>query len=240
MTGEAVTHDHRGRSAPNRSTPLLIAAAVLVVTVVGIVLLFGVKRPPALPLLSESPDPAPSAAIAWADSGNDELCIHVARPDGTVTQVRCDPQGGQLLGWPDDDRIVIARHDGRGSVADIDPATGEVIAVRAQDAGAEPPGPPPADAVISYREDAALVVEHDGTELWRVTAPEGYDVHSSSVSPDARFIAMTDTADRLLVVPADGSHPPRIWADDVESWTIPVWEGEVRIARPSFAPAGDG
>jgi hypothetical protein len=207
--------------------PLLLAAAVLVVAVVGAVMLFGVKRPPALASLRESPDPAPPAAIAWTDSGGDDLCIHVARPDGTVTQIRCEPLGGELLGWPDDDRLVLARHDGHTSVADIHPVTGEVLEVRAEDGDAEPVGPPPSDPVTSYRDDGALVVEHDGTELWRVAAPDGYDVHSSSESPDGTFVVMTDTAERLLVVPADGSRPPRIWADDVQSWTIPVWQGEV-------------
>lgn len=214
---------------------MLLAAAVLVVTVVGTVLLFGVKRPPALPSVSESPDPAPSAAIAWTGRSGNDFCIHVARRDGTVTQIRCDQQGGKVLGWPDSDRLSVARHDDRGSVADINPVTGEIIEVRAGDADAGSPGRSPSpQPVTSYRDDGALVVEHDGTELWRVTAPDGYDVHSSSQSPDGRFVVMTDAAGRLLVVPADGSRPPRIWADDVEPRTIPVWEGE---ERPAHRPA---
>lgn len=221
----------QGESGQPRSMPLLIAAAVLVVAVVAAVLVFGVKRPPPLPPVSDTSGPLPPVSVAWAGGDGDERCVHVARPDGTVTEIRCDAQGGEVLGWADDRLLLL---DGSGRVAEIDPVTGTVMDVREAGGDGEPPGPPTGRAVTSYFRDGDLVVELEGTQLWRVAAPDDYDIRSSSVSPDGDFVVMTDTADRLLVMPADGSHPPHVWASEVQSWTVPVWEGQV--GQNAFVP----
>lgn len=215
------------RGKRSRGAPQLLAAAVLVVIVVGAVLLFGISRPPPLTRLADAPDPAPSAAVAWSVWRDGRSCVYVARPDATVGQVRCDTDGGELVGWTEDDRLLLARYDGNARVLEVDPATGDVLDTRAGDPDVERPLSPDGQAVTTYTEGEELVAELEGTELWRVEAPDSYGLRSSSVSPDGRFVAMIDAADRLLVMPVDGSAAPRIWAESVDSWTVPVWEGQV-------------
>ena len=217
-------------TAANRSIPILLAAAGLVVGVVAAVLLFGIARPPALASLSDRPDPAPSAGVAWSTWRDGGSCIEVAQPDGSVAEVRCEPQDGELVGWVDGGPLLLARYGGGAPrVLEIDPDTGEVLGTRPEEPEESFREGRFGDlAVASYRDRGDLVVVMDGTELWRVDAPDAYDIRGSAMSPDGRFVALTDTADRLLVLEADGSTPPRVWAEDVPSWNQLIWEGQTQ------------
>jgi hypothetical protein len=207
----------------DRSLPLLIGAGVLVLLVVGAVLLFAIERPPALGSLAEDPDPAPTSRIAYVTEQADGTCILVAHPDGTTVGPWCDRMGGELVGW-DEEGLLLRRWDGVESVRILDPATGEVVG-RARDRAWREPHD---DAVVwtEYRDGELRVrLDEDDTELWRVESSERYEIRSSARSPDDAWVAMVDSADRLLVVPADGSLAPRVWTTDVTSWQWPVWEG---------------
>jgi len=214
-----------------RSTLALVAAAILLVVVVGLVLLFGIARPPALPNLTDQPDPAPSAAVAWTSFDSDDgPCLHVARTDGTTASLTCNLDG-QVWAW-DDDGIAVFIYGPRDALQIIDPATGEIVERRQVDAvdgieGRQPPMPSPGGTVSSRHTDGTLTVIRDDTRdvIWEVEAPEGYRVGSGAVSPDGAWVAMFDSAERLLLVPADGSGEPRVWAEDTTEWEVPVWEG---------------
>jgi hypothetical protein len=208
---------------PERSVLLLTGAAVLVLLVVGAVLVFGVDRPPSLSSLSDVPTPAPSASVAYLTEQGEGTCIRVAQPDGTLVGPWCDRMGGEVVGW-DADGILLRRWDGVETVRAIDPATGEVVGRAPDRAWREP-----YDQAVVWSEyrDGELIVrsEEDDAELWRVEASDRYEIRSSALSADGDWIAIVDSADRLLVVSADGADAPRVWASDVAEWQWPVWEG---------------
>jgi hypothetical protein len=212
-------------ATPGRSLPALIAAAGLVVVAVALVLMFGVARPPALSSLADQPEPAPSASVAWSAWDGDSACIHVARPDGGTSKVTCDQDAGEVLAW-DDDGIAVWSWGPSDAVRWIDPATGEEQ--RRERMDDERIFDRWGSGVIRSRtSDGVLTVTNDetGGVLWAVQAPESYRVHEGSISPDGAWIAMFDSAERLLVVPADGSTEPRVWTDDGTSWEGLIWEG---------------
>jgi hypothetical protein len=211
----------------DRSLLLLLAAAVLVLLVVGAVLLFGVERPPALASLADEPDPAPSAGVAWLAWSGDGSCLSVARPSGEVEQLWCDRSGGEVVGWPEAGTIEVAVYERGEEVRTIDAETGEVL-----ERTSGPLRGDGGDRQVVWTEwrDGELTVslDDDDTVLWRTEAPERYDVRGSARSADGEWVVMVDEAERLLVVPADGSAPPRVWASGVETWEPPVWEGTSR------------
>ncbi|HSK23124.1 MAG TPA: hypothetical protein VK906_08115 [Egicoccus sp.] len=209
-----------------RSRVLLVAAAVLVVVTVVLVVVFGVQRPPELATLAAQPSDGPSTAVAWMAWDGDEACVNIARPSGEVTTPWCSAAGGEVVRWSDGDLVVRTWETGE-RLRTLDPddgrATGWLAAER------DPAGHDPIpDAAWSERDDGTLTVREIGSDrvLWQVEAPERYTVQSSALSADGAWIAMVDSAGRLLVVPADGSAPPRVWADEVPAWPAPVWEGD--------------
>jgi hypothetical protein len=208
---------------PDRSIPLLIAAGVLVLFVVGAVLVFGVQRPPSLDTVADTTDPVPAASIAYLAERPDRSCVEIVRPDGTTTGPWCDRQSGELIGWTDEG-LLLRHWDGTETVRILDPETGEVVG-RARDRAWREPYDHP--VVWTEHRDGELTVrlDEDDTELWRVEVTDRYEIRTSATSADGAWVAMVDSADRLLLVPADGSAPPRVWNTDVASWQWPVWEG---------------
>lgn len=218
-------------AGPDRSLVALLAAAALVVVVVVLVLMFGIARAPALPELAEEPFPELSLSVAWnawdevADDREPATCLILARPDGTREQLACDRDGGEVVAW-DDDGIVQRSWGMRDEVVWYDPVTGHEV--RREAVGGDRDLSPPRDADVSARrEDGELVVRRDDTDavIWATSAPENYRINAGAVSPDGAWVAMFDSADRLLVVPADGSREPRVWVEDTPTWERPVWEG---------------
>lgn len=210
------------------SVPFLVGAGVLVVAVVAMVLLFGVERPPALTAVRDAPDPGLPQEIAWTTWGRGNYCIQVARTDGGVDEVWCDPEGGELVGWTGDGNLVVRLWEHGDRDLTIDRHSGEVLST---DAGDRPRpvahGPGPTPDATSYRDRGDLVVEVDGIEIWRVTAPDTYQIRSSTLTADGRWVALVDSADRLLVARVDGDAEPRVWATDVSGWDTLVWQDSV-------------
>lgn len=212
-------------SSSERSLALLIVAAALVITVVVLVLIFGVAHPPEVMALEDQPDPAPSASVAWNDDEHDEPCVAIAAPDGTTTELRCTVDRDEVVAW-DADGIVVRTWRAREELLWLDPETGE------EERRDEVDDPAAFETyrhseITSRTRSGTLQVTLDATGelIWETDAPDGYRVQTGSVSPDGAWVALIDSADRLLVVPADGSQPPRLWAEDVSSWQAPVWEG---------------
>ena len=214
----------RGASSTRTpSTPLLVAAAGLVIAVVAVVLVFGVQSPPQVASLRSAEQPAPQAAIAWMEHDRGEACVHVAWSDGSSGRPWCESNGGEVVGW-ESEGIVVS--DYSGSTAQqlvVHPRSGEVLEVRGDPV--YPTGEPAEPGVVSYRDGGEQVFVLGDRELWRVEAPESYDVRSWAVSPDGAWVAIVDEAERLLVVPSDGSAPPVQWAAEVSTWGPVVWEG---------------
>lgn len=210
---------------PRRSVPLLVAAAILVVVVVGLVLAFGIVRPPALATLADQPEPAPPGRLAWTAWSDNGTCIHVLDTDGTIQrELWCERDGAEVVAWTDDGIVVRSWHERGEELTVVDPATGEVVDRRRVE---HVDDAVPTESVYAERRDGRLVVvrDRDRAVVWEVEAPDTYHVRSSAVSPDGGWVAMVDSAERVLVVPSDGSAPPRVWAEDVPSWQWLIWEG---------------
>ncbi|MFO7778872.1 MAG: hypothetical protein R6V28_11000 [Nitriliruptoraceae bacterium] len=212
-----------------------MAAAVVIVVVVVLVLLFGVARPPQLATVEEVPTPSPEASVAWSQWEEGGSCIHTVDPQGTRSEVGCGYEG-ELLAWTDDGIVVLAWGPREAAeVAEvIDPDTGEVVD-RVDDLDGEPEEwrrEPHGGVVHSRNVDGTLTVTlRDGdVELWRVDAPGRYGIEEAVLSPDGVWVAMVDRSERLLLVPADGSAAPRVWAEVDERWVRPVWEGSTLTA----------
>jgi hypothetical protein len=225
-TGTAPERPRAAGEPPSRQLPLLLAAAALVVLVVGLVLAFGIGRPPPLASLTAAPFTAPSAPVAWmAWDDPDGTCVQVARVDGRVERLTCMREGGELVGWDDEGILLRTWRGNSETVMVFDPDSGELLD-RRESMQPEDELPWPDEAVFAEREDGRLVVtDADDRDLviWEVGAVEAYTIDSSARSPDGTSIAMVDSARRLLLVPSDGSQEPRVWAEDVEPWTLLVW-----------------
>lgn len=222
--GVAETGDGRGAGVPPRSLVALILAAVLVVVVVALVLIFGVARPPELAAMADQPDPAPPASVAWTRWDDGFACVDTLTPDGMVAEVACELEGGQILAW-DADGIALWVWGPREMIEVLDPATGEVVDTLAASGQRLDEGP--MDALRVRHDDGTLTVHlrDTGEMLWEVDAHQNYRVRAGARSPDGDWVAMFDSAGRLLVVPADGSMAPRVWHETEEHWQAPVWEG---------------
>ncbi len=225
------TSPERDAEAPDRSVAALAAAGGLVVAVVVLVLLFGIARPPALAQLSEAPFPDLASGVAWnaweqADGDRDVgQCLFVARPDGTQEQLSCDRLGAEVIAW-DEQGVAQRSWDMPEEIVWYDPSTGDEVRRETVDDGRDL-GPPRDVRISSRHEDGEFVVRREDTEavLWSTSAPENYGINVGAISPGGEWVAMFDSAGRLLVLPADGSLEPRIWVEDAPGWEVPVWEG---------------
>ena len=213
-----VTQSSRGRLAA------LVAAGALVVVVVVAVLLFGVQRPPTLEGFAAGPPPP--AAVAWTESRSNETCLNIAWPDGSTTRPWCDPQGGEVVAWPDQGPIWVMRYGASMQLLEVDPDTGAVLQSR-RDSDPDFRRVQPQGELTSYRDGDELVVSFDEREVWRTAAPPNYDLRWTRVSPDGEWAVLADAARRLLVIELGQSAEPRVWVDGVDLWGGLVWQGEV-------------
>jgi hypothetical protein len=205
----------------------LVGAAALVVLAVGLVLTFGIHRPPALASLAEEAQPAPPGEVAWLAWDEDgRSCVQVATADGAQREVGCGRDLGELVGWTAEGLLLRTWDGGGEHVTVMDPTDGTVTARRAS---IDDDGPWLEQGLWSRWEDGALTV-HDETDdgvLWRVDAPSSYRIEVSARSPGGDAIAATDTAGRLLLFNSEPG-PPRIWLEGVDSWTPLVWSPDTR------------
>jgi hypothetical protein len=215
----------------SRDLRYLVAAAVLVVGVVAAVLVFGVQRPPQLDAVVPGEAPEAPASLAWNEWSGDRDCVHVVDPNGQVRVVTCAREGFELVAW-DDEGLVLLQWTGSGErLETIDPDTGEVVATRSvRDVeGAFDRELEFADTALYSRwRDGVLTVTRDGPDdvvLWAVEAPEAYRVERGTAAPDGSVIAGVDATGRLLLFDAAGELAPRVWHDDVATWSRLVWEG---------------
>lgn len=216
--------------APARSLLALAAAATVVIATVGLVLVFGLARPPELTSLAAEPEPdLPS--VAWLQWDR-ENCLMVAAADGVLREVTCGVRGEEVVAWNDEGIALMVWERGE-AIELLDPDTGDVVDVRDLRGDAWEDRERDWRRVDTRNRDGVLTVRLDGDLLWEVEAPETYWLNSGSVSPDDRFVVAIDSADRLLLLDATGAREPRVWIEDVQGWQSPVWEG-------TPIPGGDG
>lgn len=226
--------------AASRRPGALVAAAVVAAVVVALVLLVGVVRPPSLAPLGGPPSggrdtsggSAPAATVVAGrpfdaavavTTWDPDRCVTVVRADGSRADLRCDAPYGDLLAWTDAGIAVRSWDGDRERVVTLDPASGEVVATEAapsptlEDHGVAPEVGP------AVPRDGRLEVRHRGRLVWSVETRDPYEVTAGWASPDGRWLALQDRAERLLLVPADGSAPPVVWAEDVPAYATLVW-----------------
>lgn len=215
----------QGGGGERGSLAYLLGAVGLIAIVAVLVMVFGVVHPPALPSL-KSAGVTPPGGVAWTqwDDVDDCTALMVARPDGSVDRLACDDNSGDVLAWTKAGVVTLSWVSSGAVLLTRDPISGEVVnrdsttGDYAGDFGSN---------VTSFRRDGKLVVtlEPLGRELWTVAVRRGYEVRVGAMSPDGGWVAMTDTADRLLLVLATGGDPV-VWASGASnSWMAPVWEG---------------
>jgi hypothetical protein len=206
---------------------LVVAAGILLV-VGALVLAFGIVRAPALDGLTDAQRADLPGGIAWTQFNEREGCtdLMVARPDGEARSIACSTTLDEVVGWTDEGLMIVT---GWGSGLEIrDPVTGEVTSTPFVDSMFWEPEEERDDGVTVERTDGTLVATlPSGTTVWEVEADARYEIGVSSISPDGEWAAMTDSAERLLVVRADGSEPPAVWATGLQNWSRAylAWEG---------------
>ncbi|MBN2177693.1 MAG: hypothetical protein JW722_08605 [Demequinaceae bacterium] len=210
---------------PRGDIRYLVAAATLVVAVIGLAMIFGIVRAPALDDLTQ--DRAPSLSIAWTEYNERSDCtdLMVARPTGVVESIVCSSSLDRVIGWPEDGLVTIAYGRDGDHLEVRDPVTGEALSSQGLNTYVEKPKDD--GGFAATRVDGLLVVADQwGTPIWEVEADARYEIGSIEVSPDGLWIAMSDSAERLLVLPSDGSSDPVIWATGVGGvfMVSPVWE----------------
>ena len=215
------------RTDPARRGSLIAAAAVVVLTV-GAVVLWGVERPPELSPLEPGGGFAPEAGIAWTDGDDTGSCVHLARPDGSSSELTCEVRG-RVVGW--DDRGVLVQEfvpDGTDLVI-VDPDTGD----RQTEALDEPIQRGAGDEVVGRHLDDGDVLRIEDrrssdVQVANLAAGPSYDLRWGEYAPDRHGVAVIDSADRLLFIPVDdrghGVDAPRVWVEDVEAFDA-VWQG---------------
>ena len=205
---------------------LLVAAALVALLTLGVVLRFGLVRPPELAAVDAATRPVHELALlAYRDRDRGQ-CLEVVGTDGTLREVRCSLDGvGPLLGW-DDRGILVLRYATFGERLEaIDPVSGVVVASEAFD--------PRVDAVERWgigvdveRSGGTLTVRDDRRQvLWVVDAPDSYWINATARDQSTGTVALLDSAGRLLVLPA-GADAPRVWVEDLgRNYGELVWQG---------------
>lgn len=206
------------RPGPRRDARWLVAAAALAAVVVALVLTLGVVRPPALDALDDPSFDGAVALVTW-DRGP---CLVVVGPDGESSEIRCDDDLGEVVAWTDEGIVLRTWGGSSPSLVTVDADTGETVTRRT--GGDEVRWPEP-DVDPARVEEGHLIVRDGDTELWSVPARGSYEVTAGWTSPDGRWVALQDAADRLLLVPAEGSGAPVVWAENVDPYTPVVWRG---------------
>jgi len=229
--------------APMRDVRLLIAAIVVAATVMAAVFLFGVERPPRLPELSSDQTGLPVAPIAWTSWSRDELCVYIAEVDGSWREVRCGVDG-ELVGFEAGGPLQLSQYGGGMSqqltLLSIAPDTGEIVATQSTSKEVVYGD---SSGLVWFRDGDELVVRYDNADVWRVESKSYYTIFAGRVSPDGQHIAVTDSAQRIVLLSVSGDAPARVWvpAGKARNRYGPnalLWEGESLLQEPRTPRVG--
>lgn len=230
-------------SPQRRRTVAIVTAVAVAVAVVLVVVTVGIIPLPDLPTLAERPDPPLPAAIAYTqrDGGREaQQCLRVVE-GADDREVTCLDEHVELVGWTADGDIAVATYGPGPPVRlEIDPASGRTVSRRRADHGSPPRRLPEAhrrddgtELHTTARDGHAelLAVAADGTSrvLLALDGPRDYRLRDAHWAPGGAWVAVVDSADRLIVVRADGAPAPRVAAEDIADY---AWSRSARSAPP--------
>lgn len=213
---------------PLRDIRLLIAAIVAAAVVMAAVFLFGVERPPELTGLAADQTGLPTVPIAWTSWSRDDSCVFVAEVDGSWREVRCGVDG-ELVGFEAGGPLQLFQYGGQqGTVLSIAQDTGEVIATQPS---SQEVVYNDASGLVWFRDGDELVVRYDNQDVWRVESQASYTIYAGRVSPDRQHIALTDSAQRIVLLTVSGDVSARVWVPAGQAGNrygpnVLLWEGE--------------
>ncbi len=212
-----------------RALGLLVAAAAIALLTVGLVVRFGLVRPPELAAIDDATRPPHPVVLASFREATRDTCLHVIEPDGTVNELRCGLEGGPLIGW-DDEGILVLRFGPLGERLDvIDVVTGGTLTSRSVSAE-ELGGRWDLSVDVERSGRTLLIRDVDRTVRWSVEVADGYQITAAVRDPATATIALLDQAGRLLVLPPDAPEP-RVWVEDVGArYGELVWRGTTVMA----------
>jgi hypothetical protein len=221
------------RTLERRQTIGLGIAVAIVAVVASLVATLGVVPFPDVPTLADQRQPLPPGRIAYTTWDRQANCLHVVDGSGDDREVVCGATvSGDLMAWSDDGYVEIWRYaPGSHEVRVIDPATGAVVEIRdipEDEADQERPVDDPWSTVATAPDGTqARVRSADGQVsvsvgsgdaaevVWEASGPRRYSLQEVRWSPDGEWIAIRDSRDALLVMPADGSVAPRVWVEEI-------------------------
>lgn len=216
---------------PLRDVRLLLAAVAVAAAVTAAVFLFGVERPPALTELAQDQTGLPLAPIAWMSWSGDEGCLSIGEVDGSWREVRCGVDG-ELVGFEVGGPLQLFQYgsgsSGQFSLLSIATDTGEITATQPTDKEIVYDATP---GLMWFRDGDELVVRYEDRDVWRVKSRSSYTINAGRVSLDGQHIAVSDSAQRIVLLSVSGATPARVWvpARQARNQYGPaafLWEGE--------------
>lgn len=210
----------------------LVGAVALIVVVIGVVAVFGVQPYPALPTVAEQPDPPVTGRLAYvAYEGGEGPCLHVVQGDGRDEELGCGTDYEGEIYWVDDGRLGVRRFRERdtSTVDVLDVATGELLEEREVASTTPVPGLDRTnDAGDRVATDAragratVTVTPDDGERevVLELDGPSGYAFVDVGWTGDGRWIAVLDSAGRVIAVDPQGEAVARIWAVDIGYFVV--------------------
>lgn len=199
---------------------VLLGAAVLVVTALVAVLVFGLVPYPDLPSIMTQPDPPVTARLAVISYDGASPCLSVVDGEGGQREVGCGSRyGGSGLRWRSDEEVSLFSPSGLGSLLVVDVRTGTTRTVADDTVPDDPGGDRRYGTLSTSAEDGTSHVEvqrPDGTQerLLSLDGPERYGLWQPLWSDDGDWVIVQDSVGRVLVVPADGGQA-RLWVQDL-------------------------
>jgi len=204
------------------------AVAVIAAVVSGAILLFGVKHVPSFPDVADQPEPAVTGTIAYLSWGEAGPCLHVraaaAAPEAERVRCALDQPGVGGFAFRPDGTLAVYSYGPAGTTETVlDPDSLHVVSEQVLPAGTK--------AVEGWasRDDrnadgVRAVVERRGEGSWRVVArsgdserellategPDDYWVGDAWWSPDGRWVLVTDSERRVLLLSGDGGGDTRV------------------------------
>lgn len=158
-------------------------------------------------------------------------CVYVAEVDGSWREVRCGLDG-ELVGFQTGGPLTLFQYgsgmSGQFTLLSVATDTGEIIQTQPTDQEITYDGTP---GLMWFRDGDELVVRYDNRDVWRVASQSSYTIYAARVSPDGQHIALTDSAQRIVLLSVSGDEPARIWvpAGQARNQYGPnafLWEGE--------------
>lgn len=227
------------------------AASAVVLFVVGAAVLAGVVDPaPGYSSLSDDPDDSIPGTVAYTVSDGGACLRSVAASGAEPLELQCDDDVSYSLGWTSDGQIlVIRRVDGGRAFIALDPYSGNETRVvplsdlsraeRRKATATLRPRPwnwaERADGAKvrvrhGYEGPPSVVVRRPGGEKKTILKAQGaggrYGFRDAQWSPDGKWVLVSDSAERLLVVDSEGASPARVLVDETQhlldaAWYIP-------------------